>query len=71
MGIRCNTSKTEAVVLSQKSLEWLLQVRNELLLQMEEYLGVCEGRKEWEIDRWIKAVTVVMQMLHRSFVLKR
>ncbi|TWW81706.1 hypothetical protein D4764_01G0015210 [Takifugu flavidus] len=55
-GVRISTSKSEAMVLSQKKVECLLQVREEILPQLEEfkYLGVLfrsEGRMKQEIDR--------------------
>ncbi|TWW53707.1 hypothetical protein D4764_0113540, partial [Takifugu flavidus] len=75
-GMRISTSKSEAMVLSRKKVECLLQVKEEILPQVEEfkYLGVLftsEGRMEQEIDRWISAASAVMRTLHRSVVVKR
>lgn len=45
--VRISTSKVEAMVLSHGE---------EILLQVEDYLGILftrEGKLEWEIDRWI------------------
>ena len=33
--MKISTSKSEAMVLSQKKVKWLLQVRDEILLQVE------------------------------------
>ncbi|TWW59258.1 hypothetical protein D4764_06G0007880 [Takifugu flavidus] len=55
-GMKISTSKSEAMVLNQKKVECLLQVKEEILPQVEEfkYLGVLftsEVRMEQEIDR--------------------
>ena len=52
--MRIRTSKSEAMVLSCKRVECPLQVKSEVLLQVEEfkYLGILftsEGRMELEI----------------------
>ncbi|TWW71606.1 hypothetical protein D4764_16G0001030 [Takifugu flavidus] len=57
-GMKISTSKSEAMVLNWKKVECLLQVKEEILLQVEEfkYLGVLftsEGRMEQEVDRRI------------------
>ncbi|TWW77456.1 Transposon TX1 uncharacterized 149 kDa protein ORF 2 [Takifugu flavidus] len=70
-GMRISTSKSEAMVLNWKKVECLLQVKEEILPQVEEfkYLGVLftsEGRMEREIDRQIGAASAVMRILHRS-----
>ncbi|TWW56347.1 hypothetical protein D4764_08G0003340 [Takifugu flavidus] len=66
-GMRISTSKSEAMVLNQKKVEWLLRVKEGILPQVEEfkYLGVTsEGRMEQEIDRRIGAASAVMRTLH-------
>ncbi|MDF4355550.1 hypothetical protein P3445_23995, partial [Vibrio parahaemolyticus] len=75
-GMRISTSKSEAVVLSQKRVDCPLQVGGEVLPQVEEfkYLGILftsEGRMEREIDRRIGAASAVMQALNWSIVVKR
>ncbi|TWW59217.1 General transcription factor II-I repeat domain-containing protein 2 [Takifugu flavidus] len=75
-GMKISTSKSEAMVLNRKKVECLLQVKEELVLQVEEfkYLGVLftsEGRMEQEVDRRIGAASAVMQSLHRSVVVKK
>ncbi|TWW71681.1 hypothetical protein D4764_16G0001780 [Takifugu flavidus] len=53
-GMKISTSKSEAMVLNQKKVECLLQVKEEILPQVEEYLRVLftsEGSMEQEIDR--------------------
>ncbi|TWW55864.1 hypothetical protein D4764_09G0009140 [Takifugu flavidus] len=57
-GMKISTSKSEAMVLNRKKVEYLLRVKEEILPQVEEfkYLGVLftsEGRMEREIDRRI------------------
>ncbi|TWW78261.1 hypothetical protein D4764_11G0003820 [Takifugu flavidus] len=71
--MKISTSKSEAMVLNRKKVECLLQVKEEILPQVEEYLGVLftsEGRMEQEIDRRIGAASAVMRTLHRSVVVK-
>ncbi|TWW81730.1 R2DM Retrovirus-related Pol polyprotein from type II retrotransposable element [Takifugu flavidus] len=75
-GMKISTSKSKAMVLDRKKVEFLLRVKEEILPQVEEfkYLGVLftsEGRMEWEIDRRIGAASAVMRTLHRSVVVKR
>ncbi|XP_076732247.1 LINE-1 reverse transcriptase homolog [Maylandia zebra] len=75
-GMRISTSKSEAMVLSQKRVECPLPVGDEFLPQVEEfkYLGVLfasDGRREPEIHRRIRAAAAVMRTLHRSVVVKR
>ncbi|TWW59961.1 R2 Retrovirus-related Pol polyprotein from type I retrotransposable element [Takifugu flavidus] len=73
-GMRISTSKSEAMVLNRKKVECLLRVKEEILPQVEEYLGVLftsEGRMEREIDRRIDAASAVMRTLHRSVGGKR
>uniref|UniRef100_A0A8C6NZ96 Trafficking protein particle complex subunit 9 n=1 Tax=Nothobranchius furzeri TaxID=105023 RepID=A0A8C6NZ96_NOTFU len=69
------SSKSVAVVFSQKWIESLLQVRDEVLPQVEEFkylrvLFTSEGKMEPEIDRWIGAASV-MRALYRSLMVKR
>ncbi|KAK0154091.1 hypothetical protein N1851_003835 [Merluccius polli] len=62
------------MVLNRKRVECTLRVRDEILPQVEEYLGVLftnEGRMEREIDRRIRAASAVMRTLHGSVVVKR
>ncbi|TWW73543.1 hypothetical protein D4764_15G0009370 [Takifugu flavidus] len=75
-GMKISTSKSDAMVLNRKKVECLLQVKEEILPQVEEfkYLGVLfrsEGRMEQEIDRRIGAASAVMRTLHQSVVVKR
>uniref|UniRef100_A0A8C6M0A0 Reverse transcriptase domain-containing protein n=1 Tax=Nothobranchius furzeri TaxID=105023 RepID=A0A8C6M0A0_NOTFU len=75
-GMRISSSKSETMVLIQKSVECILRARDEILPQVEEfkYLGVLftsEGRLEREIDRRIGAASAVMLALYRSVVVKR
>ncbi|TWW81867.1 hypothetical protein D4764_01G0016820 [Takifugu flavidus] len=70
-GMKISTSKSEAMVLNQKKVECLLQVKEEILPQVEElkYLGVLftsEGRMEQETDRPIGAASAVMRTLHQK-----
>ncbi|TWW65115.1 R2 Retrovirus-related Pol polyprotein from type I retrotransposable element [Takifugu flavidus] len=65
-GMKISTSKSEAMVLDRKKVECLLRVKEEILLQVEEfkYLGVLftsEGRMEREIDRRIGAASAVIR----------
>ena len=64
--MRHGTSKSEAMVLSQKRVDCPLQVGEESLPQVEEfkYFGVLfmsEGKMEWEIDTRIGVGLTVMQ----------
>ncbi|TWW57405.1 hypothetical protein D4764_07G0001240 [Takifugu flavidus] len=75
-GMKISTSKSEAMVLIRKKVEFLLRVKEEILPQVEEfkYLGVLftsEGGMEQEIDRQIGVASAVMRTLHRSVVVKR
>ena len=74
-GMRISTSKSEAMVLSQKKVECLLQVREDILPQVEmfKYLGVLftsEGKTKQEVNRRIGA-SAVMWTLHQCAVLNR
>ncbi|XP_077441792.1 uncharacterized protein LOC144063805 [Vanacampus margaritifer] len=74
--MKISTSKSQTMVLSQKSVECPLRVGDEILPQVEEfkYLGVLftsEARLEREIDRRIGAASAVMQTLYRSVVVKK
>uniref|UniRef100_A0AAZ1XTU1 C-type lectin domain-containing protein n=1 Tax=Oreochromis aureus TaxID=47969 RepID=A0AAZ1XTU1_OREAU len=76
VGMRTSTTKSEAMVLSQKRVECSLQVRDESLPQVEalKYFGVLftsDRRRKREIDRRIGAAAAVMQALYRSVVVKR
>nr|XP_049572422.1 uncharacterized protein LOC125965716 [Syngnathus scovelli] len=69
-----STSKSESMVLGRKRVECPLRIRDEILPQVEEYLGVLfasEGRMEREIDRRIGAASAIMRTLYRSVVVKR
>ena len=78
-GMKISTSKSEAIVLSQKKVDCLLQVGKEMLPQVEEFkyltssivLFMNEVKMEWEIDRQIGAASAVMRTLYRSVVVKR
>ncbi len=64
-GMRINTSKSEAMVISRKNVACPLQVGGEFLPQVEEftYLGVLftsERRMEWEIKRRIGEASAVI-----------
>ena len=59
------------MVLSRKRLECLLQVRSEVLVEDLGVLFSSEGRMEQGIDRRIIAVSVVVQTLYRSVMVKR
>ena len=64
-GMRISTSKSETMVLSRKRVERPLQVGNEILPQVEEYLGVLftsEGRMERETDGRIGAASAVLRL---------
>jgi len=76
VGMRVSTSKSEAMVLCQKMVEFSLRVGSELLPQAKEfkYLGVLftsEGKIERVMDRWIGAASAVMWALYQSIVVKR
>ena len=67
-GMRISISKSEAMVLSRKTMDCAVQVGNETLPQVKEfkYLGVLftsEGRTKQEISRRIGAAGVVLQSL--------
>ncbi|KAK3529325.1 hypothetical protein QTP70_029151 [Hemibagrus guttatus] len=75
-GMRVSTSKSEVMVLDQKTVACTLQVGGEVLPQVEEfkYLGVLftsEGRMDREIDRRIGAAAAVMRSMSRSVVVKK
>ncbi|TWW63115.1 hypothetical protein D4764_03G0001230 [Takifugu flavidus] len=75
-GMRISTSKSEAMVLNWKKVKCLLQVKEEILPQVEEFkylrvLFTSEGRIEQEIDRRIGAASAVIRILHQSVVMKR
>ncbi len=70
-----NTSKSEAMVLSRKWVDRLLEVGNESLPQVKEfkYLGVfftSEGTNQWENGQRIGAEGAVMCSLYRTLVTK-
>lgn len=74
--MRVSTAKSEAMVLSQNRVDCYLQVRNKTLPQTGDlkYLRILFRnleRVEQEIDRRIRTVSVVMQTLYRSVVVKR
>ena len=63
--MKISTSKSEAMVLGCKNMEFLLWVGEEILPQVEEfkYLGVLftsEGKMEQEIDRRISPWSAMM-----------
>ncbi|WP_411913715.1 RNA-directed DNA polymerase [Vibrio sp. Y159] len=68
--MRVSTSKSEAMVLSRKRVDCPLQVRGEVLPQVEEfkYLGILfmsEGRMECEMDRRVGGASAVIWALRR------
>uniref|UniRef100_A0AAQ4R3P6 Reverse transcriptase domain-containing protein n=1 Tax=Gasterosteus aculeatus aculeatus TaxID=481459 RepID=A0AAQ4R3P6_GASAC len=76
VGMRISTSKSEAMVLSRKPMDCLLQVGNVSLPQVKEfkYLGVLftsEGKMECEFGRRIGAAGAVLHSLYRTVVTKR
>ncbi|XP_048870381.1 uncharacterized protein LOC125742436 [Brienomyrus brachyistius] len=75
-GMRISTSKSETMVLNRKQVDCPLQIRAEILPQVEEfkYLGVSftsEGRRDRELDRRVGAASAVFQALHRFVVAKK
>ncbi|KAK3538497.1 hypothetical protein QTP86_006191 [Hemibagrus guttatus] len=75
-GMRVSTSKSEATVLDRKKVACTLQVRGEVLPQVEEFkylrvLFTSEGRMDREIDRRIGAAAAVMRSMYRSVVVKK
>jgi len=61
VGMRVSTSKSEAMVLCQKTVECSLLVGSELLLQVKEFkylwvLFTSEGKMEWEMDRLVQCL---------------
>ena len=66
--MRIRTSKSKAMVLSQKRVDWPLQVRRESLPLV---LFMSEGKREQGIDRQIGAASALMQTLKQSVVVKR
>ena len=71
-GMRISTSKSEAMVLSRKSVDCLLRVGNESLPQVKEfkYLRVL-FTSEGMIDRIVGAAGAVLHVLHRTVLMKR
>ena len=70
--MRISASKSEAMVLTRKKLDWPLQVEVESLSQVEEFnylwvLFTCEQ----EIDRWLGAASAMIRALKRSVVVNR
>ena len=75
-GMKISTSKSEAMVLSQKTMDCPLQVGGEWLPQVEKFkyvkvLLMSKGKMEREIDRRIWAASAVMRTLRQSVVVKR
>uniref|UniRef100_A0A3B3S8K7 Reverse transcriptase domain-containing protein n=1 Tax=Paramormyrops kingsleyae TaxID=1676925 RepID=A0A3B3S8K7_9TELE len=75
-GMRISTSKSETMVLSRKRVDCPLQVREDVLPQVEEfkYLGVlftCEGRQDRELDKRIRAASTILQALNRFVLAKK
>ncbi|XP_029984805.1 uncharacterized protein LOC115415389 [Sphaeramia orbicularis] len=75
-GMKINTSKSEAMVLSRKRVECPLRVGEDVLSQVDEFkylriLFTSEGRMEREVDRQIGAASTVMRTLNLSVVVKR
>ena len=69
------TSRSEASVLYQKTVECSLQVGTEFLPQVREYkylrvLFTGEAWMEQEIDRWIGAASAVKLVLYRTIAEK-
>uniref|UniRef100_A0AAQ4PCE6 Reverse transcriptase domain-containing protein n=1 Tax=Gasterosteus aculeatus aculeatus TaxID=481459 RepID=A0AAQ4PCE6_GASAC len=76
VGMRISTSKSEAMVLSRKPMDCLLQVGMCPYPQVKEfkYLGVLftsEGKMECEFGRRIGAAGAVFHSLYRTVVTKR
>ena len=68
-------SKSDAVVLSQKNVICPLMLGGESVPQVDKFMYLMvfftsRGRMQWEIDKWIRAVSVVMHILYWSVVLK-
>ena len=72
--MRICPSKSEAMVLDRKKVDYSIRVGGEPLPQVEEYLGVLftsEGRVEHKTDRRIVAAATVMWSLDRSVMVQR
>lgn len=74
--MRISTSKSESIVLSGKWVEYLLWVGDEVLPQVEEFkfLRIFSSNKEKmerEVDRWMGAMSAMIQALYWSVVVKR
>ena len=75
-GMRISTSKSEAMVLSSKVVDYLLQVGNVFLPQMKEFkylwvLFTSEGMMGREIDQRVGAAGVALHVLHHMVVTKK
>lgn len=65
--MRINTSKSKIMVLKQKRVESPLRVWEELLPQVEEYLGFCSQLREYwrlTLGNQIGVASTVMQTLY-------
>uniref|UniRef100_A0AAQ4PNU2 Reverse transcriptase domain-containing protein n=1 Tax=Gasterosteus aculeatus aculeatus TaxID=481459 RepID=A0AAQ4PNU2_GASAC len=76
VGMRISTSKSEAMVLSRKPMDCLLQVGNVSLPQVKKfkYLGVLftsEGKMECEFSQRMGAAGAVLHSLYHTVVTKR
>ena len=74
--LKISTSKSEAMVLSWKKVERLLQVGEEILPQGEEFLDLgvlftSQGKIEGEIERRIRLASAVRQTLRRFVGVRR
>lgn len=70
--MRVTTSKFEAVVLCQKTVDWPLWVGSELLPQAKEFKEVtCEGRMEHEMHWRFGMVSAVTRALRRTILVKK
>ncbi len=66
VGMRVSTSKSKAMVFCRRTLDCPLRLGDELLPQMREFkylrvLFTSDGKQERKMDRWLGAVSVVMQ----------
>lgn len=58
--MRISTSKYEAMVLSQKRVDCPLWVGEKFLPQVEEMKYIGPWKMEWEVDRWVVAVSAMV-----------
>lgn len=71
-GMRISTSKTDAMVLGQKSVRCSLRVVREALPQVEKFKYVSRGQIEMDIHRQIGATSgEIIHTLNQSVMAKR